>query len=352
MPSAAHRLRLQIEAALAHRIPGALTPAPRAVRPTAPTGLAALDERLGGGLPLGAISELAGPECSGRTSLALSLIARLTQAARVCAWVDVSDTLDPESAAAAGVDLARLLWVRCGPEPQQLVLPGFSAAQRSLTVRNDPAVQQSLTVREDFTPRCAEPVPKVRRAGRETVPLQPVPCPAASSELSARYTARPSVAAQRPLAIREYSRLDQALRAVDLLLNAGGFSAIVLDMGSVAPEYALRVPLATWFRYRSVAERTQAIVLLLTQQPCTRSSAELVLECESGQVFSEGSTVLTGAEYQVEIARERFARSSQVTDLSRKPPQSDHSAGSPLRWQSQTPWSAPHSAQPAKAGRP
>jgi len=51
-----------------------------------------VDEVLQGGLPIGAISELVGPECSERTSLALSCLARMTQASKVCAWVDVSDT--------------------------------------------------------------------------------------------------------------------------------------------------------------------------------------------------------------------------------------------------------------------
>jgi len=69
---------------------------------------------LEGGLPLGAISEIVGPPCSGHTSFALSFLAGMTQATKVCAWIDVSDALDPESAAAAGVELSRLLWVRCG----------------------------------------------------------------------------------------------------------------------------------------------------------------------------------------------------------------------------------------------
>jgi hypothetical protein len=38
----------------------------------------------------------------------------MTQTEKVCAWIDVSNTLHPESAAAAGIDLSRLLWVRCG----------------------------------------------------------------------------------------------------------------------------------------------------------------------------------------------------------------------------------------------
>src|SRR5271163_2523040 len=111
---ASAQIRAEIEAALEQRIPSALTPPPHTVLPTVATGIAALDELLGGGLPVGAISEIAGPECSGRTSLALAFLARITRQGKVCAWVDVSDALHPESAAAAGIDLDRLLWVRCG----------------------------------------------------------------------------------------------------------------------------------------------------------------------------------------------------------------------------------------------
>lgn len=365
MTSAA-ALRLQIESALADRIPSALTPAPRVLRPTAPTGVAALDDRLGGGLPLGAISELTGPEGSGRTSLALSFVSGLTDVGRVCAWIDVSDALDPESAAAAGVDLDRLLWVRCGREAQQLPLPGFAedspveGREAQPTIRrmsseavplqpvtsnlHPDAAKRQPAVRQD--PRCAEPQPTIRRKSSEAVPLQPATC-----NLQAG-------AAKRQLAVRQdrkpWTRLDQALRAADLLLQGGGFSAIVLDMGSVAPEFALRVPLATWFRYRAAAERTQASVILLTQQACTKSSAGLVLTLAPAGILSEGETVLTGAAYRVEIARERFA------EHSRKPPQSDfgrargsaHNSGrelhplsgfpgpasGPVRWQSRTPW--------------
>jgi hypothetical protein len=305
---------------------------------------------LNGGLPVGAITELTGPECSGRTSLALSFLACQTNDNRVCAWVDVSDTLHPESAAAAGIDLNRLLWIRCGPEPEQLPLPGMSdkpsetavAMQQSAT-RNGWAAtktQPSFTdrdsppIRHDYLPRCAEPVPKVRRPSREAIP-RPVPYPA-------------PVAAKRPLAVREYSRLDQALRATDLLLQGGGFSAIVLDLGGIAPAFALRVPLATWFRYRAAAERTHASVLLLTQHPCSKSSAGLVLHCQPGQVDSDATTVFNGAEHCIEIARDRFSRATNVVDFgSHKPPQSDHS----ILWTTRTPGTTSHTANPRKAGR-
>lgn len=330
MPSAA-ALRLQIESALSSRIPAALTPAPRVIRPTAPTGIAALDERLSGGLPIGALTELTGPESSGRTSLALSFLAGLTGEGRVCAWVDVSNALDPESAAAIGVDLDHLLWIRCGREAQQLALPGLEAAlkipENSLSsaavLPNVSIADTNLRPARDeapqsFAPRCAEPQPRVIRKSREAIPVSVPESPAA---------------AKRLLAVRKdpWARLDQALRVTDLLLQAGGFSAIVLDLGSVAPAFALRVPLATWFRYRAAAERTQASILLLTQQACTKSSAGLVLTLASSGILSEGSTVLTGAEYSVEIARERFAQNFAPM---RKPPQSEHS----VRWQSYAAW--------------
>ena len=113
MPSAAI-IRHQIETSLSQRIPSALTPSPRTIRPVTATGISSIDAILEGGLPVGGITEVVGPECSGRTAFALSFVARLTQSGTVCAWVDVSDTLHPESAAASGVDLLRLLWIRCG----------------------------------------------------------------------------------------------------------------------------------------------------------------------------------------------------------------------------------------------
>ena len=47
----------------------------------------------------------------------------MTQANKVCAWIDVSDGLDPESAAANGVELSRLLWVRCGISDAPRIVP-------------------------------------------------------------------------------------------------------------------------------------------------------------------------------------------------------------------------------------
>jgi hypothetical protein len=77
-----------------------------------PTGLAALDDALGGGLPRGRVTELAGPPGTGRTGLACAVAASATRAGETIAWVDPEDALEPAAAEAADVALARVLWVR------------------------------------------------------------------------------------------------------------------------------------------------------------------------------------------------------------------------------------------------
>jgi recombination protein RecA len=109
-------VRAQIES----RLPGALTvyehPAPQVF----PTGIMELDGQIGG-IPQSALTQIHAPQniSSGKTTLLVSLLAQLTQNEQFCALVDASDCFDPASAEAAGVNLARLLWVRCG-EKQRL----------------------------------------------------------------------------------------------------------------------------------------------------------------------------------------------------------------------------------------
>jgi hypothetical protein len=253
-------LRIQIEDALANRFPAALTPVARAICEVAATGIPAADALLDGGLPVGAISELVGPECSGRTSLALSFLAQRTAAGQVCAWIDASDSLDPESAAASGVRLRQLLWVRC----------------------SDSAIQP----------------PKTRWKTEE----------------------------------KPWTRLDQALRATDLLLQAGGFAAIVLDLGSMDPAYGMRIPLASWFRFRQAADRTRCSLVVLGRASFAQSSAAVVIDCAAACAQSMGGTVLTANSFEFSRRRQRFTPQLAT----RKPPVST--------WTAQTSWSTEKSA--------
>ena len=78
----------------------------------APTGITALDARLEGGFPRGQVSEVVGARSTGRASVVLQMLAAATRRREIVALIDVLDMLDVVSAEAAGVDLARLLWVR------------------------------------------------------------------------------------------------------------------------------------------------------------------------------------------------------------------------------------------------
>ncbi len=80
--------------------------------PRFPTGVDEVDRLLGGGFPRGRLSEVSGAASSGRTSLALALLARASRAGEVCAVIDVADGFDPVAAEAAGVRLERVLWAR------------------------------------------------------------------------------------------------------------------------------------------------------------------------------------------------------------------------------------------------
>src|SRR6478609_12004894 len=63
-------------------------------------------------LPRGCLTEIVGPASSGRTTLLHSVLAAATARGETCALVDTDETFDPASAAAAGVRLDRLIWVR------------------------------------------------------------------------------------------------------------------------------------------------------------------------------------------------------------------------------------------------
>jgi recombination protein RecA len=313
------------------------------MRPVASTGIPAVDELLEGGLPLGAITEVSGPQCSGRTSFALSFLSRVTQVGKVCAWVDVSDSFHPESAAAAGVHLPALLWIRCGvPASRNDPRPcteSFALPEKYLVPR--PTVKGlhgggcgghprnevkglSDAVARFLQPSAPEPV---RVAPMANIDVQS-PAFNAIPHLQSGFTKKP-IRSGKP-----WSRIEQGLRVTDLLLPAGGFSAIVLDMGSVAPEFALRVPLATWFRYRAAAEKSQASILLLTQQACAKSSAGLLLRMQPGTARNEETTVFTGVEYCADVVRERFKAAPKNVIPLRKLPQRATEAS----WQSRATW--------------
>jgi hypothetical protein len=225
-----------------------LTPASHLqVRPApemAPSGIAAIDA-LTGGLPRGCLTEICGPASSGRTTLLLAALTAATARGEFCAVVDASDALDPHSVTAAGVDLDRLLWVRCGEDH-----PTKTSPQKSRVTQNGCPISRASLARE----ACPELV--------EWVGL--------SSQAAFKFD-------QTGLRQSEHC-LEQLLRATDLLLESGGFGLIALDICDVTQQAARRIPLTTWFRFRRAVEHKPTILLAFEQHPIAGSCSSLLLK--------------------------------------------------------------------------
>jgi recombination protein RecA len=206
MPTAT--LRAQLESVLIN--------VERRVWTALPTGIPGLDA-LTGGLPRGAITEIFGPLSSGRTSMALAILAAATAQEEVCALIDGRDAFDPASGASAGIDLQRLLWIRCHDS-------------------------------------------------------------------------------------------NQVLNSSDLLLQGGGFGLVVMDLSDI-PVKALRgIPLAAWFRFQRVIEKTPTVLLLIGTESIAKSAASLVL-CLSASDADWRGNLLAGNRVHVEISRIRNPKS-------------------------------------------
>ncbi len=308
-PESAAALRRQLECALADRIPAAFTVHDRTPE-MASSGIAAIDE-LTGGLPRGALTEVCGRTSSGRTTVLLAALAAATQRGEACALVDVNDAFDPESAAAAGVDLRKLLWVRCEGKRQKAKGKNPEKAPRGFTRRNadsrkspkqrnpdrklaPPAIDIGIWGYGDL-----EEMQRIRGSSRpvQDKPLAVGHWPLAVQDHYERHPEthrpvntprdehwirrRPTANGQWPTAPvfgSAYARLDRALRAADLLLSGGGFGLVAIDLADVPAQAARRVPLVSWFRFRRAVENTPAVLLAITPQPVTQSCASLLME--------------------------------------------------------------------------
>jgi hypothetical protein len=184
---------------------------PRRVPERVSTGIAQLDS-LCAGFPRGAITELWGAPSSGLTTLVCASFAAAAEREEVFALIDVADAFDPATAHAAGVDLERLLWVRCR------------------------------------------------------------------------------------------SSLERAFKSADLLLEAGGFGLVVLDLLRAPASYLRKVPPAFWFRFRRSIAPTPTALLALVPTSCAGSTAALVLSLAAGGARWRGN-LLRGLSYEVEQVR-------------------------------------------------
>lgn len=190
-----------------------------------PMDVSALDTCLRGGLPRGQLSELAGPRSSGRMTLFLHMVAAATARGEIAAFVDTLDRLDVASAAAAGVELSRLLWIR----GQEISGPADRA-------------------------------------------------------------------------------IDRALKALNLVLQAGGFGVVAIDLADVPPAALRQIPFTTWLRVQRAIEGSDTACVLLTSEPLARSAGGLTVSLTGRSTWagtSDRSRRLAGIDMRARVVSPR-----------------------------------------------
>lgn len=185
----------------------------------ASTGDPRLDAALGGGVRRGHLSEITGAPSSGRSTMAVGALAAAADRGEAVALVDTCDAFDPASAAAHGLALSRLLW------------------------------------------------------------------------------------------IRETGDAARALKAFSLVLQAGGFGLVVLDLADVSPQALRRFPWTTWMRIARIVEGSETAALLIGAERIARSAGGVTISLESSAPQWRGATararLFAGVHSQPRVVRAR-----------------------------------------------
>ena len=107
-------------------------------------------------------------------------------------------------------------------------------------------------------------------------------------------------------------KTEHALKAVDLLIQAGGFGLVVMDLGDAPEKEVRRIPLASWFRLRHAAERTGAALVAVERQVNARSCSVLQIELRQKQPVWKGK-LLRGLASQAESQKQYRTRTAEFT---------------------------------------
>jgi len=104
----------------------------------------------------------------------------------------------------------------------------------------------------------------------------------------------------------------------DLLLHAGGFGVIALDLCQANAEQLRRLPASYWFRFQRAVEQTSTVLLVLAQQPQAKSTAALQARTSRQEAVFTGLfpyQLLARARYCVEPYKPQRATAEYVAEL-------------------------------------
>jgi len=135
----------------------------------------------------------------------------------------------------------------------------------------------------------------------------------ASDAFDPASAAEAGVHLSRVLWIRCGGNAEHALKAADLVVQAGGFGLIVMDLADTPPRTAARISLASWFRLRHAVERTPAALVVLAQTLHAKSCSSLQLELRTEEVRWSGEQfgkLLRGMRVRAESSKHHQAQSA------------------------------------------
>jgi len=89
--------------------------------------------------------------------------------------------------------------------------------------------------------------------------------------------------------------LEQAIRALTLVLQAGNFGLVVFDAAEAPADAVRRLPFTTWMRLQRIIEGSQTACVLVAGEPMARSSAGLTLRLAGSRGEGVGSSSAQGA---------------------------------------------------------
>jgi hypothetical protein len=121
---------------------------------------------------------------------------------------------------------------------------------------------------------------------------------------------RAGVDLRRLLWVRAGHRIDHAFKAADMILHAGGFGMVVLDLCDVPVRDLNSIPLSYWYRFRLAVENTPTSLIVTGDQPLVKSCARVQLEVKRERLLWRGP-VFESIDFEIIPRKARIAMANQ-----------------------------------------